>query len=267
MAVPKTPLQQKKELEQAKAAGTITPRQQQRLQYLSKGNSAANGGKQPGANVNGANKAVKQMGKINDATTKLGLEALGNYTPEPLDFSGAPEVVGSGDLEADRQKYIDSYYGLATQNFDRDQAREMEAQKQELANRGIVYDPGNASSAYGKAVGAIDEKWAAARDQAKQSAIVNSGAEMERQADIQGKARDRFITELLTKRGLPLEEAQKILAMGKTSEAAGASLTYEQIQKEYEARMAALRRSGGSSNNNGSDGPTIMGGYPSGFGV
>ena len=67
-------------------------------------------------------------------------------------------------------KTYQNTYDLATTNIDRDQARDLEEAKQEAANRGLPYDPGNAESAYGKAVGGVTDRYDAMKRTASQQA-------------------------------------------------------------------------------------------------
>lgn len=78
---------------------------------------------------------------------------------KPLDLSGAPQVLTDNDLQSTRQGAYQSLYDQSTRNFARDKSRELEESKQELANRGIPFDPADPNSAYGRVVGAVDDKY------------------------------------------------------------------------------------------------------------
>ena len=62
-------------------------------------------------------------------------------------------------------------YNYITKTYGRDKAREMEASKQELAQRGIPIDP-TKESLWSKTTGSIDEKYQSLDDQAKNQAIM-----------------------------------------------------------------------------------------------
>lgn len=79
---------------------------------------------------------------------------------------------------ADRQRAEEASYNTLTKYYDRDMSRELEAQKQELAQRGIPYDPAaaqdpNSQSLYGKTIGAIGQKYQGLKDSASQQAILS----------------------------------------------------------------------------------------------
>jgi len=64
---------------------------------------------------------------------------------------------------------------FATRDFERDKAREMEAAKQELANRGIPYNPAeaqnpNSTDLYGRTIGGITQRYQDATLDARNSA-------------------------------------------------------------------------------------------------
>jgi hypothetical protein len=52
-----------------------------------------------------------------------------------LDLSGAPKILNADDLASSRQSVYDSQLALSTRDFETDKARELEARKQELAER------------------------------------------------------------------------------------------------------------------------------------
>lgn len=95
--------------------------------------------------------------------------------------------MGSGDWATEQKRYEDAAYADLTQNTERDKAREMEAQKQELANRGLPYTPGDTESAYGSAIQGIDEKYKSYQDQARLKAVQMGQSNMASNADINSK--------------------------------------------------------------------------------
>jgi hypothetical protein len=79
-----------------------------------------------------------------------------------LDLSGAPKLLSDGDTAAQRQATQDALYAEDTKFLDRNRARSLEEAKQEMANRGIPYDPAaaqdpNTQNLYGRTIGAIEE--------------------------------------------------------------------------------------------------------------
>jgi hypothetical protein len=131
-------------------------------------NAAATG------NVNLSN----EIGKINNAA---------------LDLSAAPRILDSNDVRTEAQKVGDANYNYLTRNFERDKRRELEATKQELANRGIPIDFGNADSMWNKAVGSIDQKYQDADLAASNQALMSRDQSMATLAGVQTGARDAFV--------------------------------------------------------------------------
>lgn len=91
------------------------------------------------------------------------------------DLATAAAQTFNGDVS--RRRAEEATYGTLTRYYDRDMERELEAQKQELANRGIPYDPAaaqdpNSKNLYGRTIGGIHEKYRGLKDQASQQAII-----------------------------------------------------------------------------------------------
>ncbi len=96
---------------------------------------------------------------------------------------------------ADRTKAEDATYGTLTKYYDRDMSREREQAQQEMANRGIPYDPAaeqdpNTKNLYGKTLGAIGEKYKGYRDDASNRAILAGNTAYATDS----AARDSFLT-------------------------------------------------------------------------
>lgn len=80
--------------------------------------------------------------------------------------------------DGERKRAEEATYNTLTRNYDRDMSRELEAVKQEMANRGIPYDPAaaqdpNTNNLYGKTVGGVSEKYRTLKDQAAQQAVLS----------------------------------------------------------------------------------------------
>lgn len=153
------------------------------------------------------------------------------------DYSGAPKILTAGDLEAQRAAEEDLIYKKETQYNDRNRLRDLEETKQELANRGISYNPAaandpNTSNLYGKTVGSVEEKYSAADQSARDAARLGSTNLMANKAAVNKTAYDSFIdtatksftsqldaanagnsvlNTLMSKYGLDKQEAQSIL--------------------------------------------------------
>lgn len=97
-----------------------------------------------------------------------------------------------------RQRAEEATYSTLTRYYDRDMSREMEEQKQELANRGIPYDPAaandpNTKNLYGKTIGSISEKYRGLKDQASQQAVLAGNQAYATDAS----ARDSFLNAVI----------------------------------------------------------------------
>lgn len=108
------------------------------------------------------------------------------------DLATAAAQTFNGDVS--RQKAQDATYGTLTKYYDRDQAREEENAKQELANRGIPYDPAaaqdpNSKNLYGRTIGGIGQKYQGMKDTASQQAVLSGNAAYATDAS----ARDSFL--------------------------------------------------------------------------
>lgn len=151
---------------------------------------------------------------------------------KPIDFSGAPSILGADDLEAARLEEENIIYGQETKDLERNRTRDLEEMKQEMANRGIAYDPANPESLYGKSVGSVTEKYDDASQDARDRARINSTQLMSAKAATNKTAYDSFIetatksynsqldginagsgalSVLMQKYGIDREEAQRIL--------------------------------------------------------
>lgn len=94
--------------------------------------------------------------------------------------------------DEDRQKAQDATYGTLTKYYDRDMARERETAQQELANRGIPFDPAaeqdpNTSNLYGKTLGAIGQKYQGLKDTASQQSILSGNQAYQTDVDARDK--------------------------------------------------------------------------------
>jgi len=208
-----------------------------------------------------ANKAAQNIGAVGSSVTNLGLAALQGYNAGPLDMSGAPAFATTGDLSADRQKYADTSYAFMTQNLDRDKAREIEDQQQELANRGISYNPADPNSLWGKSMQSINERYDTQKNQAANQAWLSSGTEMTNMSNLSDAARAAYMNEQLTQRNLPLTDAQSLLNMSQDPTLIQAWLNKYATDKDFQAKQAATDVA--AANNTG----PIIGGSAPGFNV
>jgi hypothetical protein len=157
----------------------------------------------------------------------------------PVDLSGAPKLLSDGDIKAERQSVYDSNYQLQTQGVEDQRAHDLEAQKQELANRGIAYNPGtdpndpsNVNNVYARSINSVNQRFdtresnaaAAANAAADSSLSTFVGANKTQNDQYLDTARTKYQTELdqlaggagalnvlMTKYGIDEATAQKIL--------------------------------------------------------
>ena len=120
------------------------------------------------------NKRTIKIDPVTGATTVI--DEAGGTANTFKDLATAAASTFNG--AADRTRAEEATYNTLTKYYDRDQAREMEAQKQELAQRGIPYDPAaaqdpNSKNLYGRTIGGISEKYRGLKDTASQQAIIS----------------------------------------------------------------------------------------------
>ncbi len=155
-----------------------------------------------------ADPKVQDPGTVGAGDTAVTIDnfldgVFGNF--KPLDLSGAPKILGQDDLAADRTKVYDVSYAEATKNLDRDQARALEEQKQELANRGIVYDPARADSLYSKTVGSVNERFDANRTSAANNARLAADASAQTAQGLSKTVRDTYTQDAISQYQSQLE--------------------------------------------------------------
>lgn len=130
-------------------------------------------------NPDGTVTVKSEAGGALKAFTDAATGAIGSI--KPLDLSGAPVV--SGGTAEDRKKAEDANYATLTRFYNRDESRDMEASKQELANRGIPFNPNevyneNTTNLYGKTIGGIKQYYDAQRANAANQSIVKGNETM-----------------------------------------------------------------------------------------
>lgn len=207
-------------------------------------------------------------------------------------FDGAPGILTDNDLMATRQGAFDTLYSQGTKNLDRNKAREREDLQQELANRGIPYEPGAdpEKSAYARAMRDLDERYDARYDDAELAANAGADARLSTLSGINATARDAFMNSALAKSNWGLDAAGKAAGTMSTAyssslpgyaggsqnttdnllalinSASDAELARYGISSDMKVKLRQLAmqgRGGGSSSNN----DPIIGGAAPGFGV
>lgn len=100
--------------------------------------------------------------------------------------------------DENRKAAEEATYSTLTKYYDRDMARDRERAQQEMANRGIPYDPAaeqdpNTKNLYGRTLGGLNERYRGLKDTARQQAILSGNQAYE--TDV--KARDTAIRDAL----------------------------------------------------------------------
>jgi len=167
---------------------------------------------------------------------------------------GLQQTPNADFLQAEIQKARDGAYNYMTRNYERDKAREIEDAQQTLAMRGIPIDAG-ADSLWTKTIGGINENYRNMYDQASNQAYTAA----------LGQGTDAFNSAVTATTANNDAFLKAVLGM------TDADLQRYGIDKDFQAKMAAVAKSGanrggggGSSNGNGN---AIIGGVAPGFGV
>lgn len=139
-------------------------------------------------------------GKIKDSD-----QVVNNLTPTPSMDQFLPMI----------QQAQKGAYDYLTRNYESDKTRELELAKQELANRGIPYNPAatydpNSQDLYGRTIGGINRSWQDKYDQASNqsytSALDQGTAAYNAAVGAAGQSNDAFLTAIL---GLSDAELQR----------------------------------------------------------
>lgn len=106
-------------------------------------------------------------------------------------FNQAPKIPGAADLAGDINKVRDANYQYLSRDFGTNKAQEIEAAKQDLANRGIPFDP-NPNSLYGRTMKQLEQKYGDLDMQARQQAIIGGDQTFSTQVGAAKTANDAF---------------------------------------------------------------------------
>lgn len=243
------------------------------------------GGGDPNMDNTGGNTDPGTTGLGNTGTTVDNfLEGIfSNF--KPLDTSGAPKILTADDLEAQRQTTQDALYRQRTQNLERNRGRDLEAQKQELAERGIplnfANDPSNPNNLYARAIGDVNDRYNALDREAMDAAITGADQRMATQASVNKTAYDAFMSNAQANYQSQLDAAaagsnalQVLMSKyGLTQEAAQRELDRKMQEKiaklnaETTKYVANKSHSGGGGGGGGGDGGPIFAGGAPGFNV
>lgn len=194
----------------------------------------------------------KKLGKGGDTTT----------TEDPTTTTTTDSVVDTTKLDQQhtfdpndpywQQLYDTTYnnqYGLATHGVDAQKARDLEAAKQEAAERGIPFDPGNRESAYGRAIGGVNDRYDDIYSQARGQAYAAAQGVYSTQG---GLANDSFTATLQEALGISEAEARvKANEIAKYGIDQDTKTKMAAVKAQKEANAIAAKRSGGGGHSSG----------------
>lgn len=183
-----------------------------------------------------------------------------------LDLTGAPAILNGEDLNASRQGVYDSIYAQQTKNLDRNRARDLEAQKQELADRGIPINFGG-EDLYSKSIGAVNERYDTLSQDAANAANVGADQSLANLAQTNKLANDSFMQGVTAKYGSKLDAITAGLSRYGIDQQAAEAAKDRALQRWVTNKQLAGRGGGGRSSGGGSSNSPIIGGVAPGFGV
>lgn len=125
---------------------------------------------------------------------------------QPPDISGAPKILTGDDLAASRQSVYDSIYNQNTKNLERNQQRELEQERQMLAERGIPLNAGG-EDLYSKTIGGVKERYDSLYNDAANQANIGADQSLAVQAGVNKTAHDAFMEEATNKFNAQLDAA------------------------------------------------------------
>jgi len=135
------------------------------------------------------------------------LDQFGQNISQPVDFSGATKLPGGGDMLAARQQTADATYQSLMRDIEPAQRQEREEFEQRAYQRG--WTPG--SEAYEREKNALAARQNDARLDAQAKAYELGSVEQSRIMDQALAGRQQDVGEILTKRGLPMQEYSGLL--------------------------------------------------------
>lgn len=210
-------------LEEREKAGTLGPNEKRRLKDLRARAPQTGGGVVTDGNVNPS--IDTDTGRITDPD-------------DVLDESGTVFDPNDPYWQDLYKTTYERNYRLGTEGLEERQARDLEMAKQEAAERGLPYDPGNRESAYGRAIGGVNDRYDNLYSQANDQAYQAADAAYVAQG---GLANQGFVSYLQGVLGISEAEARaKALEMQKYG-----------IDKDFKAKMAAVNKPSGSGGSSG----------------
>lgn len=163
--------------------------------------------------VTGEVSIVDSGGAPLQSTKDAFLGSLGHFQQKgPLDLSGAPKILQTGDVRNEWKTAADSNYNYMTRDLAQNESREMEATKQRLMEQGIPYsdDP---NSRFQKEIRDVGRKYQNIRDEANQQSIMLGNQTMTSNLQGQSLARDAFVQGATAEHQSGLQDMQALGGM------------------------------------------------------
>lgn len=182
-----------------------------------------------------------------------------------LDLSGAPPLASAGDTEAARKSAYDSNYALATQGVEEQRARDLEAQKQELANRGIPLNAGG-TDLYSRSIGDVNKRYDTINQNASSQATAAADSAMQAYGNVNTQARQSYIDQQQGQFNSWLDTLGTAGTIQGNKYGIDQATLRDKLNRRMQLRIAKMQNksSGGSSGGGGSSGSSTidLGGAP-----
>lgn len=198
--------------------------------------------------------------------TSINKTAGGALTSANNAFMGAANDFTQNSQSA-RLAAQDAAYNYITRDYASQKAREIDAAKQELSNRGIPIDAGNPNSLYSRTLSDIEKKYQGMDDQAKNQAITQGNQTYATNAGVVGTLGGTLQGQNPT--FTAFQGGQSNIGEGLLnliSVMSDADLKKYGIDKDVELKKLAIRKSGSSGGGAADTSPVFAGNAP-GFGV
>jgi hypothetical protein len=220
-------------------------------------------------NLNNPGSQTDAMGNTQTITRDpvTGAVSLSQQGGSALSAANQAFTSAAGGIANGRNEAQNAAYSYITKDYGQSKAREQEAAKQELAQRGIPIDP-SPESLWSKTLQGIDQKYQSLDDQAKNQAIGAGNQTYATNTAAVGTLAGA--TQAMTPNFTPYQGAQSNNAANLQqllSTISAADMTKYGIDQDMQAKLKALAAAksgggGGGSNGGGSTSPIIGGVAP-----
>lgn len=154
-----------------------------------------------------------------------------------LDFSGAPQVPGQGDLMGERQRIEDGIYNRFRDRMSPQFDRERESFEQRMADRGVPVG----SELYNKQLEEMNRRQQDTLLDAQTRALETGGTEMTRSHGIGMANRQQSIGETMQMHNQPLQDLQGAGGMWQGSQGPGSFTPFQAVGMNAPSTMAGVQ--------------------------